>query len=97
MIYNTSYQQIATVQAANGVRGVDLHEFSSRHRATRGSSASRRSLPGAEDQPLMDAVVQEIDVKTGLVLFEWHALDHIPITASSSRPTRPDWSTTPTT
>ena len=30
----------------------------------------------------MDAVVQEIDVKTGLVLFEWHALDHIPISES---------------
>ena len=33
-------------------------------------------------RPLMDAVVQEIDIKTGLVLFEWHALDHIPITQS---------------
>ena len=30
----------------------------------------------------MDAVIQEIDIKTGLVLFEWHALDHIPITES---------------
>ena len=30
----------------------------------------------------MDAVVQEIDIKTGLVLFEWHALDHIPISES---------------
>ena len=30
----------------------------------------------------MDSVIQEIDIKTGLVLFEWHALDHIPITQS---------------
>ena len=30
----------------------------------------------------MDPVVQEIDIKTGLVLFEWHALDHVPITES---------------
>ena len=33
-------------------------------------------------RPLMDAVIQEIDIKTGLVLFEWHALDHVPITES---------------
>ena len=37
---------------------------------------------GTMKRPLMDAVVQEIDIKTGLVLFEWHALDHIPITES---------------
>jgi hypothetical protein len=29
----------------------------------------------------VDAVVQEIDIKTGLVLFEWHALDHLPFSA----------------
>ena len=28
-------------------------------------------------RPLIDSVVQEIDIKTGLVLFEWHALDHV--------------------
>ena len=27
VIYNASYQQIATVQAANGLQGMDLHEF----------------------------------------------------------------------
>jgi hypothetical protein len=25
----------------------------------------------------MDSVIQEIDIKTGLVMFEWHALDHV--------------------
>ena len=83
VIYNTSYQQIATVQAANGVRGVDLHEFLL---TPQGDAwivgISPVTYPAEKTRPLMDAVVQEIDVKTGLVLFEWHALDHIPISES---------------
>jgi hypothetical protein len=83
VIYNTNYQQIATVQAANGVRGMDLHEFLL---TPQGDAwivgISPVSYPGEKTRPLMDAVVQEIDVKTGLVLFEWHALDHIPISES---------------
>jgi len=31
---------------------------------------------------VLDAVVQEIDVATGQVVFEWHSLDHVPITES---------------
>ena len=30
----------------------------------------------------LDFVIQEIDVPTGDVLFEWHALDHVPRSAS---------------
>ena len=83
VIYNTNYQQIATVQAANGLRGMDLHEFLL---TPQGDAwivgISPVTTPGAKARPLMDAVVQEIDIKTGLVLFEWHALDHIPISES---------------
>ncbi len=45
-------------------------------------------LPGV-GKPPVDAVVQEIDIKTGLVLFEWHALDHIPLSASYFTPKSP--------
>ena len=45
----------------------------------------------------MDAVVQEIDIRTGLVLFEWHALDHVPITESFFRKGAPGSCTTRTT
>ncbi len=31
---------------------------------------------------LTDSVIQEIDVETGLVMWEWHALGHIPISES---------------
>jgi Arylsulfotransferase (ASST) len=81
-IYNSQYQQIATVQAANGLQGMDLHEFLV---TPQGDAyivgVSPVHYPGM-GRPLMDAVVQEIDIKTGLVLFEWHALDHVPITES---------------
>ena len=45
-------------------------------------------LPGV-GKPTVDSVVQEIDIKTGLVLFEWHALDHIPLSASYFTPRSP--------
>jgi Arylsulfotransferase (ASST) len=32
---------------------------------------------------LTDSVVQEIDVKTGLVMWEWHALGHVPVSESN--------------
>jgi hypothetical protein len=31
-------------------------------------------------------VVQEIDIRTGLVMFEWHALGHVPLSASHLAP-----------
>ncbi len=33
---------------------------------------------------LTDSVVQQIDVKTGLVMWEWHALGHIPLSESNN-------------
>jgi len=82
VIYNSAYQQIATVQAANGLQGMDLHEFLV---TPQGDAYVVGVSPIHYDgmkRPLMDAVIQEIDIKTGLVLFEWHAIDHVPISAS---------------
>ena len=39
-------------------------------------------MPG--DGILTDSVIQEIDVKTGLVMWEWHALGHIPVSESKN-------------
>jgi len=82
VIYNSSYQQIATVQAGNGLQGMDLHEFLVTPQGDAYVVGVSPIHYGSMKRPLMDAVVQEIDIKTGLVLFEWHALDHIPIGAS---------------
>ena len=40
------------------------------------------AVHGVADGVLTDSVVQEIDVKTGLVMWEWHALGHVPISES---------------
>jgi hypothetical protein len=82
MIYDTSYRQIATVQAGNGIQGMDLHEFLLSAQGDAWIVGVSPVHYGLLKRPLMDSVVQEIDVKTGLVLFEWHALDHIPISES---------------
>ncbi len=40
------------------------------------------SVHGPKRGIVFDAVVQEIDIPTGLVIFQWDSLDHVPLTAS---------------
>ena len=82
VIDDSAYQQIATVQAANGIQGMDLHEFLITPQGDAWIAGVSPVHYGSLTKPLIDSVVQEIDIKTGLVLFEWHALDHVPISAS---------------
>jgi hypothetical protein len=41
-------------------------------------------MGGSAHAVVNDSIVQEIDVKTGLVMWEWHALGHIPLRDSYS-------------
>jgi hypothetical protein len=83
VILNQNYQQVATVQAANGL-SMDLHEFLLTPQGDAYiMSFSPLNIPSVVHKPLVDSVVQEIDIKTGLMLFEWHALDHIPLNYSN--------------
>jgi hypothetical protein len=77
VILNQRYQQIATVRAANGLQ-MDLHEFL----VTNGGDAwiiavSPMKIPSV-GRTIENGVVQEIDIKTGLVLFQWDGMDHVP-------------------
>jgi hypothetical protein len=82
-IYNTSYEPVARVRAGNGYHA-DLHEIrlSGENTAWIDMFApiymNLSSVHGAANGVILDSVVQEIDVKTGLVMWEWHALGHIP-------------------
>ena len=88
VILNRDYQQIAAVKAGNGL-DMGLHEFLVTPQGDAYIFApSPVHLPGV-GKPAVDSVVQEIDIKTGLVLFEWHALDHIPLSASYFTPHSP--------
>jgi hypothetical protein len=86
-IYNSSYQHIATVNAGNGVNA-DLHEFTITGQNTALVTAyypvlwNTSTTKGAKPRIVLDGVVQEIDIPTGLVLFQWDSLDHVPVSAS---------------
>jgi hypothetical protein len=82
-IYDDHYNQIATVQAGNGL-SADGHEFLITPWNTAlilvytTATADLTSIGGPPNQTVVDGVVQEIDIKTGKVLFEWNSADHVP-------------------
>jgi hypothetical protein len=81
-ILDTSYRPVATVRAANGYE-LDAHEL----QLTPAGTAlvisyvpvawDLSDLGGRRDGVVEDNVVQEIDVETGELRFEWHALGTI--------------------
>ncbi len=86
-IYSGSYQHVATVNAGNGLNA-DLHEFTITGRDTALVTAyypvlwTTSSAKGAKPLRVLDGVVQEIDIPTGLVVFQWDSLDHVSVSAS---------------
>jgi arylsulfotransferase ASST len=82
-IYNDQFQPIATVNAGNGL-SADGHEFlitphnTALILAYTTATADLTSIGGAADQTVIDGVVQEIDIRTGRVLFQWNSADHVP-------------------
>jgi len=86
-IYNDHYQQIATVNAGNGL-SADGHEFLITPQNTAlilsytTVTANLTSIGGPADQTVINGVVQEIDIKTGQVLFQWNSEDHVPFSQS---------------
>jgi hypothetical protein len=93
VIYNTSYQPVATVRAGNGYHA-DLHEILLTPQGTAWIDAfdpihmNLASAHGGANGVLTDSIVQEIDIKTGLVMWEWHAFGHIPLSDSFNPPQR---------
>ena len=86
-IYNDRYQPLATVNAGNGL-SADGHEFLITPQNTAlilaytTATADLTSIGGAADQTVIDGVVQEIDIRTGEVLFQWNSADHVPYSQS---------------
>ncbi|HLH58725.1 MAG TPA: arylsulfotransferase family protein [Streptosporangiaceae bacterium] len=83
-IADSSYRVIATVKAGNGLKA-DMHEFSLTDKGTALITANRKrgadltAVGGAAKGAVLSGVVQEIDVATGKVLFEWDSLDHVSV------------------
>ncbi|MGI9008241.1 MAG: arylsulfotransferase family protein [Streptosporangiaceae bacterium] len=100
-IYNDHYQPLAVVNAGNDFTA-DGHEFlitpwnTALILAYTTATADLTSIGGRPNQTVIDGIVQEIDIRTGKVLFQWNSADHVPysdgeqpLPASASTPW--DW------
>jgi hypothetical protein len=87
VIYDDTYRELKTFDAGNDLDG-DLHEFVLTPRGTafitvyRSVPQDLTSVGGPKQSFVYDSVVQEIDIESGDVKFEWHSLDHVPLAES---------------
>ena len=89
-IYDSSYRPIAHITGGNGYK-VGLHDVQI---TPEGSAfvttntlvhADLSSAGGPREGVLIDSILQEIDIKTGLVMFEWHSYGHVALRDSYSK------------
>lgn len=83
VILDASYREVTRIRAGNGLQA-DLHELVIGPDDTAFVLATRvvRALVptpsgGSMDAAVQEGVIQEIDIPTGKVLFEWHSLPEI--------------------
>ena len=77
VIFDPTYHQVARVKAGRGRHG-DLHEFLLTPQNTALITIYRENT-----QRIVEGIVQEVDVRTGRVLFEWRSLEHVGLDESS--------------
>ena len=82
-IYNDHYRRIAEVRAGDG-DATNFHEFlitpwnTALILADTVATANLTSMGGPADQKVVNGIVQEIDIGTGKVLFQWDSAGHVP-------------------
>jgi hypothetical protein len=82
IVMSSSYKQLATVPGGNGLKA-DLHEFQILPGGIVYTTAFNpircdlKSAGGPADGTITDTAIQQIDMRTGLVRWEWHSLDHV--------------------
>jgi hypothetical protein len=90
VIAGSDYQELTRVRAGNGLKG-DLHEFRLTSEGTALFTAYQpvkrnlKGVGGADDGTLLDALLQEVDVSTGKVIFQWSAGEHIGLDESYAK------------
>lgn len=86
-ILDASYRPVARVRAGNGYR-FDFHEALITDRGTllglvyNPVDRDLTSVGGPRDGRAIDSIVQEVDMETGRVLFEWHSLGNVALQES---------------
>ena len=97
LVMNSGYQTVARVKGGNGLRA-DLHEFQLAPDGVAYITAynpircNLASAGGPAGGTIVDTAIQEVDIKTGLVRWEWHSLDHVAVSESeTSAPKSTPW------
>lgn len=95
VIADDSYRQIARVRAGNGLSG-DIHEFKITRNNTALFTVYRQirnldlsSFKGPKQGSIFEGIVQEVDIPSGRVLFEWHSYPEIGLSESYAPPPTP--------
>jgi hypothetical protein len=93
VIADFSYRQLAAVQAHNGLMA-DLHDFQLTAGGTAlitayaTADADLSGIGGPRKGRVLNGVIQEIDLASGELVFEWRSLDHVAITETHSKWTK---------
>jgi hypothetical protein len=91
IVANANYKVVAVVRAGNGLQA-DEHEFTVTPQgaayvlAYNPVQADLSAAGGSANGVAVEGVIQEIDIHTGLVMWEWHSLSHVGIAESYSKP-----------
>ncbi|HTZ85148.1 MAG TPA: arylsulfotransferase family protein [Solirubrobacteraceae bacterium] len=82
VVMSSGYETLTRVRGGNGLKA-DLHDF----RVLPGGVAyitaynpircDLSSVGGTRGGAIVDTAIQQIDMRTGLVRWEWHSLDHV--------------------
>lgn len=91
VVMDRRYREVARIRAGRGYQG-DHHELQLTPRGTAYMSiyAPRRAdlsaVGGARDGTIFESIVQEVDVASGRVVWEWHSADHLPVSEGVTPP-----------
>ncbi|HWX96757.1 MAG TPA: arylsulfotransferase family protein, partial [Solirubrobacteraceae bacterium] len=91
VIADANYRTVAVVKAGNGLLA-DEHEFlltshgSGYVLAYSPVAMNLSAVGGPANGIALDGVIQQVDIHSGLVMWEWHSLDHVAISESYSKP-----------
>jgi hypothetical protein len=88
VVLDEDYREIARVRAAGG-RSMDLHALTLTAEGTALFTCYPQTVPmdlASMDMPrdsqVLESIIQEVDIASGRLLFEWRSLQHIPVSAT---------------
>jgi hypothetical protein len=91
LVMSSRYQTVARVAGGNGLQA-DLHDFQIAPHDVAYITAYNpihcdlSPAGGERDGAIIDTAVQEIDMRTGLVRWEWHSVDHVGVGEAKNSP-----------